>query len=46
MLLLALQRGGQENLWSSATIIGLFVGSGVMMTIFVAWEWYKSDPEL
>jgi hypothetical protein len=46
MLLLALQRGGQVNPWSSATIIGLFVGSGIMMMVFIAWEWYKGDEAM
>lgn len=46
MLLLAMQRGGQENPWSSATIIGLFVGAGVTMMLFVAWEWRKGDDAM
>lgn len=39
MLLLALQWGGVRFLWHSATIIGLFVGSGGMLFIFGAWEY-------
>ena len=46
MLLFALQRGGQENPWRSATIIGLFVGFGMTMIIFIAWEWYKGDEAM
>lgn len=46
MVLLALQRGGQENPWNSPTIIGLFVGSGITMMIFIAWEWYKGDDAM
>ncbi|KAL4902779.1 hypothetical protein BDW74DRAFT_57405 [Aspergillus multicolor] len=43
MLLLAMMWGGTEKRWGSATIIGLFVGAGVMLIIFVAWEGYKGE---
>uniref|UniRef100_A0A0D2XZ47 Major facilitator superfamily (MFS) profile domain-containing protein n=1 Tax=Fusarium oxysporum (strain Fo5176) TaxID=660025 RepID=A0A0D2XZ47_FUSOF len=38
MLLLALQWGGLEYPWDSATVIGLFCGGGVLFIIFVYWE--------
>ncbi|KAF4952325.1 hypothetical protein FSARC_12668 [Fusarium sarcochroum] len=38
MLLLALQWGGNEYDWDSATIIGLFCGGGVLLLIFLFWE--------
>ncbi|KAJ5305973.1 hypothetical protein N7508_004988 [Penicillium antarcticum] len=43
MLLLAMMWGGTQKDWDSATIIGLFVGSGAMLMVFVAWEYYKGD---
>lgn len=43
MFLLAMNRGGQENPWNSATIIGLFVGSVVMAMLFVGWEAHKGN---
>ncbi|KAK3349750.1 MFS transporter [Lasiosphaeria hispida] len=43
MLLLALQTGGERNSWDSATVIGLFVGFGVLAAVFVAWQWRKGD---
>lgn len=43
MLLLAMTWGGTESDWDSATIIGLFVDSGVMLIIFVCWEGYKRE---
>ena len=46
MLLLAMQQGGQNNPWNSATIIGLFVGAGVTMILFVVWEWHKGDDAM
>ncbi|KAF4446348.1 putative aflatoxin efflux pump AFLT [Fusarium austroafricanum] len=38
MLLLALQWGGIEYPWNSATVIGLFCGGGVLFLIFIYWE--------
>ncbi|KAI0843199.1 putative MFS transporter [Hypoxylon sp. FL0890] len=46
MVLLALQWGGTEEKWNSATIIGLFVGSGVLLLIFAAWEIWKGDDAM
>lgn len=38
MILLALQWGGVEYAWNSATTIGLFCGGGVLFAIFIFWE--------
>ncbi|KAJ4120006.1 hypothetical protein NW768_010289 [Fusarium equiseti] len=38
MILLALQWGGVEYSWNSATTIGLFCGGGVLFAIFIFWE--------
>ncbi|PVH94603.1 efflux pump protein [Periconia macrospinosa] len=38
MLLLALQFGGVDHPWDSATVIGLLVGSGVLLVLFIIWE--------
>ncbi|KAK3687919.1 putative MFS transporter [Podospora appendiculata] len=46
MLLLAMQRGGVQDPWTSATVVGLFVGSGVTMILFVAWEYRKGDAAM
>ncbi|RAL09362.1 MDR family MFS transporter [Aspergillus homomorphus CBS 101889] len=46
MLLLAMMWGGTEKAWSSATIIGLFVGGGVMLIGFVCWEGYKGESAM
>ncbi|KAI1143044.1 putative MFS transporter [Hypoxylon sp. FL0543] len=46
MVLLALQWGGAKESWNSATIIGLFVGSGVLLLIFTAWEIRKGDDAM
>jgi MFS family permease len=43
MLLIALQWGGTEHPWNSATIIGLFCGAGATMIPFVIWEYYLGD---
>ncbi|KAK0101174.1 hypothetical protein ONS96_006396 [Cadophora gregata f. sp. sojae] len=38
MLIFALEWGGTKYAWSSATIIGLFVGFGATLIVFVVWE--------
>ncbi|KAF5511172.1 Efflux pump aflT [Colletotrichum siamense] len=42
-LLLALQWGGAEYPWKSAKIIGLFVGFGLMMIIFIGIQLWQGD---
>lgn len=46
MLLLALQWGGHQHSWKSATIIGLFCGSVVVFCLFLSWERYKGDEAM
>ncbi|KAI1498097.1 major facilitator superfamily domain-containing protein [Biscogniauxia marginata] len=46
MLLLALQWGGAEYPWNDSRIIGLFVGAGVMVLIFVGVEHWQQDKGL
>lgn len=43
MLLLALQWGGINYPWNSATIIGLFCGSAGMLLVFGVWEYHVGD---
>jgi Fungal trichothecene efflux pump (TRI12) len=43
MTLLAVQWGGNKFAWKSATIIGLFVGSALMIALFGAWQWHQQD---
>ena len=38
-LLLALQWGGSTLPWNSSKVIGLFVGFGVLVSLFVLIEW-------
>jgi hypothetical protein len=42
-LLLTLQWGGTVYAWNSSRIIGLFVGFGVMILIFIGIQIYKGD---
>ncbi|EQB55479.1 major facilitator superfamily transporter [Colletotrichum gloeosporioides Cg-14] len=42
-LLLALQWGGTEYPWESAKIIGLFVGFGLMIIIFIGIQLWQGD---
>jgi MFS family permease len=46
MLLLALEWGGTEHAWSSATIIGLFCGTFGTFTLFGAWEYRQGDSAM
>ena len=38
-----MEQGGQGYAWNSATIVGLFVGFGVLAVFFGVWEWRKGD---
>jgi hypothetical protein len=45
-LLLALQYGGNQFAWDSATVIGLFCGAGATFVVFLAWDYYKGDAAM
>ncbi|KAK9482894.1 major facilitator superfamily domain-containing protein [Lipomyces starkeyi] len=44
--LLALQYGGSQYSWNSATVIGLFCGAGGTFAFFLAWEYYKGKDAM
>lgn len=44
--LLALQYGGIEHPWNSSTVIGLFVGFGLMTAAFVVLEIYQGERSM
>ncbi|KAI1618945.1 DNA repair protein RAD50 [Exophiala viscosa] len=46
MLLLALEWGGSSHSWSSATIIGLFCGSGGTFIAFFVWEYLHGEAAM
>lgn len=46
MLLLALEWGGVEYAWSSATVIGLLCGSGGALICFATWEYHVGDEAM
>lgn len=46
MFLLALQWGGIQYKWSSATIIGLFCGAAAMLVVFLAWEYRRGETAM
>ena len=46
MLLLALQWGGVKYVWKSSVIIGLLVGFGLMLALFLGWQCYAGDSAL
>ena len=46
MLLLALQWGGTNYPWNSATVIGLLCGSIATLCIFIAWEHHYGDSAM
>lgn len=43
MFLLALQFGGTDYPWDSGVIIGLFLGAGWMISLFIIWEWHMGE---
>lgn len=43
MLLVALQWGGTTYAWNSSVIVELFIGFGVVMALFGAWQLYLQD---
>lgn len=45
-LLLALQFGGNNFSWDSATIIGLFCGAGGTLILFILWEYYQKEDAM
>ncbi|KAK2041397.1 putative MFS transporter [Colletotrichum somersetense] len=46
MLILGLQWGGNAHPWNSATIIGLLVGSVVVLGLFAVWESRLGDSAM
>lgn len=46
MLLMALEWGGTEYPWNSATVIGLFCGAGGTFILFLAWEYRAGDSAM
>jgi Fungal trichothecene efflux pump (TRI12) len=46
MLLMALEWGGSQYPWNSATVIGLFCGAGGMAILFLLWEYYIGDDAM
>ncbi|TVY20793.1 Efflux pump mlcE [Lachnellula arida] len=46
MLLIALQWGGSTHPWNSSTIIGLFIGSGACLLVFLFWENRRGDTAM
>ena len=46
MFLLALQYGGNEYAWNSATVIGLLCGAAATFVIFLSWEYRKGDDAM
>lgn len=42
-LLLALQWGGAEYAWSNSRIIGLFIGFGLLIIVFIGIQFWKGD---
>ncbi|KAK4168190.1 major facilitator superfamily domain-containing protein [Cladorrhinum sp. PSN259] len=45
-LLLALQWGGTVHAWDSSVVVGLLVGSGVTLALFLYWQHRQGDNAL
>ncbi|KAF8234177.1 MFS general substrate transporter [Tricholoma matsutake] len=41
-----LVEGGNAHPWNSGIVIGLFVTSGVLLGLFIAWSWYRGTEAL
>ncbi|CAG8101348.1 unnamed protein product [Penicillium salamii] len=46
MLFLALQHGGNQYPWKSATVIGLFCGFAAMLAVCLLWEYRRGDKAM
>ena len=46
MCFLALQFGGHQYAWSSATVIGLFCGAGATFVVWLSWDYRKGDTAM
>jgi MFS family permease len=46
MFLLALEWGGDQYAWNSATVIGLFCGAGGTCIVFLGWEYFKGEEAM
>ena len=44
--LLALQWGGVTKSWSDSTVIGTLVGFGLILAVFIVWEYYQGERAL
>ncbi|KAG8904164.1 hypothetical protein FRB99_002145 [Tulasnella sp. 403] len=42
-ILLPLQWGGVTKPWDDKSVIALFCVFGVLLIVFIAWEWYQGD---
>lgn len=40
---LALQYGGNQFAWNSATVIGLFCGAGIVFIIWLVWDYFQGE---
>jgi predicted MFS family arabinose efflux permease len=46
MMLMGLQWEGVRYPWRSATVIGLFVGGGILVVVFICWQWHMAEDAL
>ncbi|KAK3389374.1 putative MFS multidrug transporter [Podospora didyma] len=46
MFFLALQYGGNQFAWGSATVIGLFVGAGATFGVWIGWDVYRGEDAM
>ncbi|KAI0387779.1 major facilitator superfamily transporter [Hypomontagnella monticulosa] len=44
--ILAMQWGGVSKAWSSADVLGTLIGCGVMILVFVVFEWYQGETAM